>query len=82
MSQRKIAKSVGVSLGSMSTFPHKKEKHKMLKYKEKEGVEGKKNIKRGDLTLLHKSKINQQKTSEELKRDLDESGVRVSSSTI
>ena len=41
-----------------------------------------KTTKRGDAKLLRDSKINPRKTSEELKRDLDESGVQVSSSTV
>ena len=53
----------------------------MLKSKEKEGVEGKEKLPNHDLTHLRNSKINPRKTSEELKRDWDESGVHVSSST-
>ena len=41
-----------------------------------------KTTKRDDAKLLRDSKINPRKTSEELKRDLDESGVQVSSSTV
>ena len=54
----------------------------MLKSKKKEGVEGKENTKRDDLTLLRNSKINPRKISEELKSDLDESEVHVSSSAV
>ena len=41
-----------------------------------------KTTKRDDLILLRNSKINPQKNSEQLKRDLDKSGVHVSSSTV
>ena len=54
----------------------------MLRFNEKEGVEEKEKLKRYDLTLLRKSKLNPRKTSEELKRDMDDSGVHVSSSTV
>ena len=83
MSQKKIAESVGISLGSVSSIL-KQERETGNVEVQKKGRCGRKGktTKPNDLILLHNSKINPQKSSEELKRDSDESGVHVSSSTI
>ena len=83
MSQRKIAESVGVSLGSVRSIYKQKRKTGNVEVQRKERCERKrKTTKRDDLILLRNSKINPRKTSEELKRDLDKRGVHVSSSTV
>ena len=83
MSQRKIAESVGVSLRSVSNILKQKRETKNVEV-QRRGRCGRKRktTKRDDLTLLRNSKINPRKTSEELKRDSDETGVHVSSSTV
>ena len=85
ISQRKIAKTVGVSLGSVSSILKQKRETGNVEVQRK-GKCGRKRkrktTKRYDLTLLRKSKLNPRKTSEELKRDMDDSGVHVSSSTV
>ena len=82
-SQRKIAKSVGVSLESLSSILKQKRETGNVEVQRK-GRYGRKRktTKRDDSTFLRNSKINPQKTGEELKRDLDESEVHVSSSAI
>ena len=83
MSQRKIAESVSVSLGSVSSILKQKRKIVNIEIQRKGRCKRKrKTTKRDDFTLLRNSKVNPRKTSEELKRDLDESGVHVSSSTV
>ena len=83
MSQRKIAESVGVSFGSVSSILKQKREAENVEVQRKGRCGKKRKItKRDDLILLRNSKINPRKTSEELKRDLDESGVHVSSSTV
>ena len=52
----------------------------MLRFNGKEGKQKLPNT--IDLTLLRKSKLNPRKTSEELKRDMDDSGVQVFLSTV
>ena len=83
MSQRKIAERVGVSLGSVSSILKQKRETGNVEVQRKERCERKrKTTEHDDLILLRNSKINPRKTNEELKRDLDKSGVHVSSSTI
>ena len=83
MSQRKIAENVDVSLGSVSSILKQKRETENVEIQRKERCERKrKTTKRHDLILLRNRKINPRKTSEELKRDLDKSGVHVSSSTV
>ena len=83
MSQRKIAESVGVSLRSVSSIlKQKRETGNVEAQRKGRCVRKRKTTERDDLTLLCNSKINPQKTSEELKKDLDESGVHMSSSTV
>ena len=83
ISQRKIAETVGVSLGSVSSILKQKRETGNVEVKRKGRCGRKrKTTKRYDLTLLRKSKLNPRKTSEELKRDMDDSGVHVSSSTV
>ena len=83
MFQRKIAESVGVSLGSVSSILKQKRETGNVEV-QKKGRCGRKRktTERDDLTLLRNSKISSRKTSEESKRDLDESGVHGSSSTV
>ena len=81
-SQRTIAESVGVSLGSVSSILKQKRETGNVAIERKERCGRKKATKRDDLILLRNSKINPRKTSEELKRDLDKSGVHVSSFTV
>ena len=81
ISQRKIAETVGVSLGSVSSILKQKRETGNVEVQRK-GRCGRKTTKRYDLTLLRKSKFNSRKTSEELKRDMDDSGVHVASSTV
>ena len=83
ISQRKIAETVGVSLGSVSSILKQKRETGNVEVQQK-GTCGRKRktTKRYDLTLLRKSKLNPRKTSEELKRDMDDSGVHVSLSTV
>ena len=83
MPQRKITKSVGFSLGSVSSiFKQKRETGNVEVQRKGRYGRKRKTTKRDDLTLLRNRKINSRKTSEELKRDLDKSGVHVSSSTV
>ena len=83
MSQKKIAESVGISIGSVSSILKQERETGNVEVQKKGRCERKgKTSKPDDLILLHNSKINPQKSSEELKRDSDESGVHVSSSTI
>ena len=83
MSQRKIAESVGVSLRSVSSIlKQKRETGNVEAQRKGRCVRKRKTTERNDLTLLCNSKINPQKTSKELKKDLDESGVHMSSSTV
>ena len=83
MSQRKIVESVGVSLGSVSSILKQKRETGNVEVQRKERCGRKrKTTKRDDLILLRYSKINPRKISDELKRNLDESGVHVSSSTV
>ena len=83
MSQRKIAETLGVSLGSVSSIVKQKRETGYVEVQRKGRCGRKrKTTKRYDLTLLRKSKLNRRKTSEELKRNMDDSGVHVSSSTI
>ena len=73
MSQRKIAETVGVSLGSVSSILTQKRETGNVEVQRKGRCKRKrKTTKRYDLTLLRKSKLNPRKTSEELKRDMDE----------
>ena len=83
MSQRKIAESVGVSLRSVSSIMKQKRETGNVEV-QKKGMCGRKRktTKRDDLTLLRNSKLNPQRISEELKKNLDESGVHVSSFTV
>jgi len=83
MSQRKIAETVGVSQGSVSSILKQKKETRNVEIKRK-GKCGRKRktSKRDDMILMRNSKANPRKTSEDLKRDLDESGVHVSSSTV
>ena len=81
--KRKIAGSVGVSLGCVSSILKQKRETGNVEVQRKERCGRKRKItKRDDLTFLRNSKINPRKTREELKRDLDESRVHVSSSTV
>ena len=83
MSQRKIVESVGVSVGSVSSILKQKRETGNVEVQRKERCGRKrKTTKRDDLILLRYSKINPRKTSDELKWNLDESGVHVSSSTV
>ena len=83
ISQRKIAETVDVNLGSVSSILKQKRETGNVEVQRKGRCERKrKTTKRYDLTLLRKSKLNPRKTSEELKRDMDDSGVHVSSSTV
>ena len=83
MSQRKIAETVGFSLGSVSSILKQKRETGNVEVQRKGRCGRKrKTIKRYDLTLLRKSKLNPRKTSEELNRDMDDSAVHVSSSTV
>ena len=83
ISQRKIAETVGVSLGSVSSILKQKRETGNVEVQRKGRCGRKrKTTKRYDLTLLRKNKLNPRKTSEELKRDMDDSGVYVSSSTV
>ena len=81
--RRKIAETVGVSLGSVSSILKQKRETGNVEVQRKGRCGNqRKTTKRYDLTLLRKSKLNPRKTSEELKRDMDDSGVHVSSSTV
>ena len=83
MFQRKIVEKVGVSLGSVSSILKQKRGTENVEVQRKERCGRKrKTIKRDDLILLRNSKINSRKTNEKMKRDLDESGVHVSLSTV
>ena len=83
MSQRKIAEGVGVSLGSVSSILKQKRETGNVQVQGKESCGRKrKTTKRDGLILLRNSEINPRKTSEELKMNLDKSGVHVSSSTV
>ena len=73
---------MSVSLESVSSILKQKRETENVEVQRKERCGRKrKTTKRDNLTLFRNSKINQRKTSEELIRDLDESGVHVSSST-
>ena len=80
---KKIAETVGVSLMAVNRILKQSEKTGNVKIRRK-GRCGRKRkpTKRDDAKLLRDSKKNPRKTSKELKRDLDESSVQISSSTI
>ena len=81
--KKKIAESVGVSLGSMSSILKQKRETGIIKVQRKGRCGRKrKTTKRDDLAFLRNSKLNPRKTSEEIKRDLDKSGVHVSLSNV
>ena len=83
ISQRKIAETVGVSLGSVSSILKRKRETGIVEVQRKGRCGRKrKTTKRYDLTLLRKSKLNPRKISKKLKRDMDDSGVHVSLSTV
>ena len=74
---------MGVSLGSVSSILKQKRETRNVEVQRKEKSGRKrKTTKRDDFILLRNSKIDLRKTSEELKRDLDKSGVHVSSFTV
>ena len=83
MSQRKIAKTVGVSKGSVYNILKQKQESGNVDIKRKGNCGRKrKTTKRDDISILRNSKLHPRKTSEDLKRDLDATGVHVSSSTV
>ena len=74
---------MGVSLGFVSSILKQKRETGNVEVQRKERCGRKrKTTKRDDLILLRNSKINPRKTSEDLKRDLDKSGVHMSSFTV
>ena len=81
--KKKIAETVGVSLGAVNRILKQSKETGNVERKRKWKCERKrKTTKRDDAKLLRDSKRNPRKTMEELKRDLDESGVQILSSTI
>ena len=83
MPQRKVDETVGDSLESVSSILKQKRETENVEVQRKGRCGRKrKTTKRYGLTLLRKSKLNPRKTSEELKRDMDDSGVHVSSSKL
>ena len=80
---KKIAETVGVSLGAVNRILKQSKETGKVERKRKGKCERKrKTIKRDDEKILCDSKRNPRKTIKELKRDLDESGVQILSSTI
>ena len=83
MSHRKIAKTVGVSKGSVYNILKQKQESGNVDIKRKGNCGRKrKTTKRDDISILRNSKLHPRKTSEDLKRDLDATVVHVSSSTV
>ena len=81
--KKKKAETVGISLGAVNRILKQSKEAGNVEIRRKRKCGRKRKMtEHDDAKLLHDSKRNPWKTSEELKRELDESGVQILSSTI